>query len=134
MKQKRAVVMIVCNGKREMLLVKKEQGGISELAGKWALPAETLEGHESDQDAIRRGLDEEVRLVLDGEATYITETNSFGMQIGWYSCMVKNPDCAIAGSDADDFKWGKRCVVLALYGQLRLHPLPDKVKEFLKTV
>ena len=135
MNEKRAVVMVaVWERKRKVLLVRKVEGGSSQLVGELALPGETLEFRETDSDAVHRGLGEEANIEVEG-ITHLAESVSYGMtKIGWYSCTVQNHDDASPGSDAEEVRWYKANDALSICLNLPSHPLPDAVKDFLRRV
>lgn len=64
MERKRAVAAIIKNNDR-ILMGKKRRDSSGTLSGEWHFPGETIEGGETDQEAIIRGLQEEAGVEIE---------------------------------------------------------------------
>lgn len=116
MNEKRALIAIVnFNGK--ILVGKKRSDSSKFFAGEWHVPGETTEGNESDEQALIRGIKEEVGLnirVGNYIASHVTPTSK--REARWYECFADS-DKIIVGSDLEDAKFIERNEVLNICGK-----------------
>jgi len=125
--KKRAVVAIV-NYRGKVLVGKKRKDSKKFLAGKWHLPAENVEGGESDEAALIRGLREEASIDIKVGKYVGEDTTPSGKEARWYECFALSVG-AIPGSDLDALAWVPRREVPAFIGK-RTVSWPDWVKKY----
>jgi len=100
----RAVSGIV-NYHGKVLLGKKRSDSPKFLAGKWHIPGETVEGEESDEAALMRGMKEEVGLEIKVRRYICSSISPSGSKnVNWYECFSSS-DKINPSSDLEDAKW-----------------------------
>lgn len=108
-----AVVAII-NYQNNILIGKKKTDSKKFLKGQWHIPGETLEGNETDEQALIRGMKQETGLdIIVGRyiGSHITPTSK--SEARWYECFAKN-DNVIPGSDLEELKWVTKEGVLSM--------------------
>lgn len=127
---RKAVVALI--EKDGLILVgKKNTSSKKVLAGKWHIPGETVEGNETDYQALERGMLEEARIIVSPNKLIGTHTTGHGTRVNWYSCTTDTFD-VVAGSDLEDIQWVPREKVKDLCTEEVFGFWPREVQEYLK--
>jgi ADP-ribose pyrophosphatase YjhB (NUDIX family) len=124
-------VAIVVNYNGTILLGKKRRDSRKFLAGKWHIPAETIEFGEDDKTALRRGIREEAGIeIYTGD--YIGESSSPSYNIiRWYECFSLTSK-VVTGSDLEDTKWVRKREVLTECDALLVALWPEKIRDYFR--
>jgi len=125
--KKRAVVAIV-NYKGKVLVGRKNDNSKKFLAGKWHLPAESVEGRESDEEALVRGIREEASIDIEVGRYVGKDTTPSGKEARWYECSALS-DRIIPGGDLEAVAWVPKREVLAFIGK-RTVSWPEEMKKY----
>ena len=129
---KRAVIAVV-NNNGKILLGKKRSDSPKVLAGEWHVLGETVEDGETDEEALRRCLREEVNLseIVIGRylGSHITPTNY--REARWYECFSKTDEAEPRG-DLEDAQWVSRTQVPEFCGQRSVNLWPDEVRNYFR--
>ena len=127
MERKRAVVGIVeKDGK--ILLGKKGINQESTLSGEWHIPGETIEGIETDKEALIRGIQEEAGIEVEIIKFVGSNETPKGTLVNWYLCGTSSADLA-AGSDLEEARWVAIAEILELSGKTAKLMWPEEVRE-----
>ena len=102
--EKAAVAAIVEDNKGNVLLGKKLKDSEGLLEGKWHIPGETLEGGESDEEGLKRGILEEAGIEIDVLRYIDSHRTPKNTLVRWYECEAKTYDIK-AGSDLEKVQW-----------------------------
>jgi ADP-ribose pyrophosphatase YjhB (NUDIX family) len=128
METKRAVAAVVMNN-QNVLLGKKIEEPNSLLSGEWHLPGETVEGQETDEEALIRGIMEEAGIEKVEIVKFICSCRTpKGTLVNWYLCSSETTEL-IAGSDLEEVKWATLEEVLRLSGETAKSLWPEEVKK-----
>jgi len=101
---KRKAVIAIINYKGKILLGKKRSDSGTFMSGKWHLLGENVEGNESDEEALARGIMEEARIkVKIGEFLGFYKTPP-GKDANFYECFALSNQIKV-GSDLEDAEW-----------------------------
>jgi len=129
---KEAVVTIAEFGD-EVLIVKKVDDGTSLMSGKWHLPGETKISGESDQEAVRRGLQEETRVLVTG-IVYLTSSESpKGTLLKWYRCVALTRQI-IPGDDVVGGQWVDKDNVALVCDTESVVMWPEVIRKYFRLV
>lgn len=127
MERKGAVVGIVERG-GEILLGKKRISPGSTLSEEWHIPGETIKGKETDQEALIRGMQEEVGIEVEIIKFVGSNETPKGTMVNWYLCRTNNADFVV-GSDLEEARWVAIAEVLELSGKTAKLMWPKEVRE-----
>ena len=127
MERKRAVAAIVENNDR-ILMGKKRRDSSGTLSGEWHFPGETIEGGETDQEAIIRGLQEEAGVEIKIVGFIGSHLTPKGTLVNWYLCRSDSTDL-IVGSDLEEVCWVAKDEVLKLIGEIAKSRWPEEVRK-----
>jgi ADP-ribose pyrophosphatase YjhB (NUDIX family) len=102
----RAVVGIIQHvTNSNYFLVGLKKGDLEKfLAGQWHLPSETVEGNESDHDALHRLAAEELNIKITIGDQIATHKSPTGKDVVWYICFTEQKTFT-AGSDLEKACW-----------------------------
>ena len=126
MADKLAVVALIEEGGK-ILIVKKNDDG-SFLGNKWHLPGGKVEGGETEKDALRREIQEELNIdieILDFIQEYLNEDAN--IRVRWYFCKHKEGEI-LCGSDICEAQFVEKYEVLD-YCQGVSGLWPEKIKK-----
>jgi ADP-ribose pyrophosphatase YjhB (NUDIX family) len=127
MERKRAVAGIVeKDGK--ILLGKKSAYPKSTLSGEWHPPGETVEGEESDQETLIRGVREEAGIEVEIIKFVGSHETPKGNLVNWYLCRTSDVDLVV-GSDLEEVRWVPLNEVLELSGETEKMMWPEEVRQ-----
>lgn len=130
MERKRAVVAIVeKNG--SIILGKKRSDSSSVIKGEWHIPGETVEGNETDEEAVVRGIREEIGITVEVVKFIGTHLSPKNTLVNWYFCKTDNTNL-IVGSDLEDAKWVAISDVYNSNGEIARSLWPQEVQELFK--
>ncbi|MAE13067.1 hypothetical protein CMO92_00740 [Candidatus Woesearchaeota archaeon] len=123
-----AVVAIVVNNEY-VLVGKKTEASESFLKGRWHLPGETIEGKESDLDALIRGIREEAGIDLQAVRYLATSHPKEDVEVRWYECLPSSITCT-PGSDLIDVCWVKKEEVSVFCSPESVSVWPEEVRNY----
>lgn len=129
MERKRAVAAIVENSGK-IVLGKKIQNSDGTLQGEWHIPGETVENNETDEEALRRGIKEEIGIEVDIISFIGSHQTPKGTLVNWYHCKTNSVNLVV-GSDLEDARWVAVEEALDLSGELSKSMWPESVRELL---
>lgn len=127
-----AIVIYKNNDKEYILLGKKRKDSHKFLAGAWHIPGGSVEKNESDEQALRREIGEEVGIeIVVGKyiGSSITPTNR---GINWYECATKEYRLH-PSSDLEDAIWVPKEEVIKFmnrFGQKAMSLWPKEVHAY----
>lgn len=127
MERKRAVAAIVESNDR-VLMGKKKGDSSGTLSGEWHFPGETVEGEETDKEAIVRGLQEEAGIEIEIIRFIGSCQTPKGTLVNWYLCRSENTDLTV-GSDLEEVRWVTRGEVAKLSGEIAKSLWPEEVRK-----
>lgn len=127
MERKKAVAAIVENDGK-FLLGKKRSDSTGMLSGEWHIPGETVEGGESDREALARGIKEEAGIAAEIVRFICSHQTPKGTLVNWYLCKAGGVNL-IAGSDLEQVRWVTADEVLALSGETARSLWPKEIQE-----
>jgi len=126
MERKRAVVAVIeKDGK--VVLGKKIQNSQGTLRGEWHIPGETVEDSETDEQAIKRGMMEEMGINVDVVGFVASHTTPKGTEVNWYLCKTDEEELII-GSDLEDARWIMLGEVSTVAGELGQSLWPKEIQ------
>ncbi len=127
----RAVAAVV-NYEGKILLGKKRKDSPKVLAGEWHIPGETVEGNESDEEALLRGVLEEANLKIKvGRYLGSGISPTSQREVRWYECFSETEEID-PGSDLEDIKWVSRSEILNSCGPEEIERWPPEILEYFK--
>jgi len=125
----RAVVAIV-NYNGLVLIGKKRKDSHKFLAGEWHIPGENVEGDESDEEALIRGMREEASLdIRIGEYIASHKTPTSRKEARWYECFADTNEVK-CGSDLEELKWVTKNEVLKTCSERAYSLWPREIIEY----
>lgn len=133
--KKRAVAAIVVNKHNEILLVKKNENSDGLLKGKWHIPGETIEPHESDISGLLRGIWEEAGIEIEvwGYLAYGITPNC--TLVVWYECATLLPRPILRpGSDISDAKWVAKSEIKNFCDSVVISLWPEEIKDYFEVI
>lgn len=114
----------------KILIGKKRSDSKKFLAGQWHIPGETIEGNESDEDALKRGFKQEANLeIIVGKYLCSSITPSSKTEVRWYECF-SNTDEVKPGSDLENIKFVLKNQVLNSLDEKAKSILPEQIKNY----
>ncbi len=125
-------MVAIVNFYGKILVGKKRESSPKFLAGEWHIPGETAEAGERDEEALIRGIREEVGLdIRVGRyiASHITPTSK--REAKWYECFA-DTDKIIIGSDLEDARFVAREEVLRICSKRAYSLWPREIIEYFK--
>ncbi len=132
MERKKAVAGIVENDGK-IVLGKKRTHPESTLSGEWHLPGETVEGEETDQETLIRGIQEEAGIKVEIIRFVGSHETPKGNVVNWYLCGASDTNLVV-GSDLEEVQWVPIAEVLELSGETAKMMWPKEVKEMFARV
>jgi len=121
-------VAAIVENDEKFLLGKKRSDSTGMLSGEWHIPGETVEGEESDQEAIARGIQEEAGIAVKMVRFICSHQTSKGTLVNWYFCKAGGTNL-IVGSDLEEVRWATLSEVLALSGKTARSLWPKEIQE-----
>jgi len=128
MNEKRPLIAVV-NFDGKVLLGKKRSDSPKRLSGEWHVPGETAEEGESDEEALIRGMKEEVGIKIKVGRYLASHITSSGKNAKWYECFADTWD-VIPGSDLEDAKFVSKKGVLKICGERANSFWPKEILEY----
>jgi 8-oxo-dGTP diphosphatase len=125
---KHAVVAIIRYGEK-VLLGKKKSDSKKFLAGMWHVPGEDVEGEETDEEALRRGMKEETGLEINVGKYLSMHTTPTHKEIRWYECNATT-DETVCGSDLEEIKWVEKTRVIETVDKIVSDLWPPEIKKY----
>lgn len=110
----------------KFLVGKKKLRGF--LSGQWHLPGEKLEEGESEEEALKRGLREEVGIGIEKMESFGSVFTDDGTLVNWYLCKTSE-ETIIVGSDLDEARWVNKEEVTKLIGDLAKSRWSEEVRK-----
>ena len=123
-------VAAIINYNGKVLVGKKRSDSKKILAGQWHIPGETIEGNETDEEALIRGMEEETGLdILIGSYIASSITPTPHSNIRWYECFAQT-DKTRCGSDLEEIRWVSKREVLNECSPEAVSRWPQKVVDY----
>jgi len=124
------VVVAIINYQDKVLVGKKRKDSPKFLSGEWHIPGEGIEGNETDEQVLIRGMKDETGLDIK-VGRYITshQTPSSKKEARWYECFAET-DKVIPGDDLEDAKFVSKKDVLDYCGSRAVALWPKEVLDY----
>jgi ADP-ribose pyrophosphatase YjhB (NUDIX family) len=127
-----AAVSGIVNYQGNILIGKKRSDSKKFLAGQWHIPGETIEGEESDEEALKRGFLQEANLEIKvGKYLCSSITPSSKKENKWYECYSEIKE-VIPGSDLEKTLWVPKKDVLNYCGLKAISLMPKEILDYFK--
>jgi len=124
-----AVVAII-NYQDKVLIGKKKSNSKKFLRGEWHIPGETVKQGEFDEEALVRGMREEIGIEIKVGRYIISHiTPSSKKEARWYECF-SDTDNVIPGSDLERLKWVLKKDALNFCGNRAIALWPKEIIEY----
>ena len=112
-----------------MRIGKKKQKQGKYFSGEWHIPGETIEGEETDEIALIRGMKEETGLEIRVGAYLASHKSSTRKDVRWYECFASACN-AVPGSDLERIMWVDKKHVPIMCGEKTTKLWPDEIKLY----
>jgi len=120
----------IVNYNGEILIGKKRGDSPKFLSGEWHIPGETIEGHESDEEALRRCFLQEANLEITvGKYLCSSITPSSKEENRWYECFSET-NKVVPGSDLEEIKWVLKKDTINHCGEKAVRLWPQEIKDY----
>jgi len=129
-----AAVVAVVNYNGKILIGKKRSDSPKVLAGQWHIPGETVEGNETDEEALKRGMIEEAGLEVQvGKYLGKTITPTSHSEARWYECFSAT-DKVMKGSELEGLDWVDKNDILDRVGYRAKSLWPKEIIDYFSDI
>lgn len=116
-----------------VLVGRKRSDSKKRLAGEWHFIGENVEGNESDYEALKRGLREEVGIDIRVEKLIGKDQSPTGKDVCYYECFSVSGGLKV-GSDLEAARWVDEKKVLEYLGSTIKQFMRDQIMNYLRGI